>query len=173
MIAGQPTDTVVPDAVLALAHGRTVRAVWRNALGGLTFEIGQAAERVFVKWAPTDSGLNLGSEIARLQWAMAYTCVPRVLGNGGDDMGTWFTSEPLAGENALSARWRGDPAVVVRAIGEGLRALHDALPVDLCPFSWSLEERVADVERRAYANALAPERWHADHRHLSIAQALE
>ena len=60
MIAGQPsTDSVVPEAVLALADWRTVRAVWRNELGGLTFEIGQAAERVFVKWAPTDGGLDL------------------------------------------------------------------------------------------------------------------
>jgi len=29
-----------------------------------------------------------------------------------------------------------EPQTTVRTIGEGLRALHDVLPVEACPFSW-------------------------------------
>jgi kanamycin kinase len=36
----------------------------------------------------------------------------------------------------------------VRAIGEGLRALHDALPIDRCPFDWGVDKRVADAATR-------------------------
>jgi kanamycin kinase len=39
--AGPPTRTVdVPDAVRALAGARAITVVWENALGGLTFEVG-------------------------------------------------------------------------------------------------------------------------------------
>ncbi|MDN5762862.1 MAG: phosphotransferase [Microlunatus sp.] len=33
--------------------------------------------------------------------------------------------------------------MTVRSIGRGLRILHDALPVDDCPFDWSVQHRVA------------------------------
>ncbi|WP_296194248.1 phosphotransferase [uncultured Microbacterium sp.] len=36
----------------------------------------------------------------------------------------------------------------MRAVGAGLRALHDALPVKACPFSWSVAERIVDASRR-------------------------
>jgi kanamycin kinase len=145
--------------------------VWRNELGGLTFEVGSGADRAFVKWVPTGSGLDLTPEIARLQWAGAYTPVPRVLDHGGDEAGEWILTAGLEGESAVAERWLADPARAVRAIGAGLRALHDALPVDRCPFSWSLEQRLADAHRRA--NALDPARWHPHHRGLSVQQALD
>jgi kanamycin kinase len=36
----------------------------------------------------------------------------------------------------------------VRAVGEGLRALHDALPVDQCPWEWSVAARLANAATR-------------------------
>jgi kanamycin kinase len=57
-------------------------------------------------------------------------------------------------------------------MGAGLRALHDALPVVSCRFSWSVAERLADVQRRAALGALDPARWHEDHHHLNLERAL-
>ncbi|GKT28959.1 aminoglycoside 3'-phosphotransferase, partial [Aduncisulcus paluster] len=42
-------------------------------------------------------------------------------------------------------RWIDDPEPAVRAIGSGLRALHDLLPVGDCPYSWSVANRIAHV----------------------------
>lgn len=131
MLAGPPSrDVELPAAVEALARGCPVRAVWENALGGLTFEVA-GSERFFVKWAPASSGLDLGAEAARLSWAVAFTCVPRLLEQGSDQTGSWLVTSAIPGETAVSERWRAEPEFAVKAIGEGLRALHESLPVEL------------------------------------------
>ena len=43
------------------------------------------------------------------------------------------------------------PAPAVDAIGAGLRALHDALPVAGCPFDWSAGARVAEARLELHA----------------------
>jgi RimJ/RimL family protein N-acetyltransferase len=45
--AAGDTDPAVPAAVLALAGGRSLRLVWTNALGGMTFEFGYGPGRRF------------------------------------------------------------------------------------------------------------------------------
>ena len=173
MLAGVPDGGIdPPPEVKRIAGGRSLRPVWRNLLGGLTFELGSGASRRFIKWAPAGSGLDLDAEADRLEWAAKLTPVPHVVDRGGDDTGRWIVTSGLPGENAVSEPWRSQPAVAVRAIGTGLRALHDALPAQSCPFSWSLEERLAVVHQRAYAELLKPEEWHQEHRSLSVGQAL-
>ena len=135
--------THVPAAVEAAAAGRPVHLVWRNELGGLTFRIGDGPGRRFVKWSPGASGLDLAPEVERLVWAAPFTPVPEVLDAGADDSGWWLVTAGLPGDSAVADRWRAEPATAVAAIGKGLRAMHDALPVDGCPFSWSAEDRLA------------------------------
>jgi len=149
VIASEPREPVeVPRAVVGLAGGRGVRAVWRNELGGLTFQVGAGDARWFVKWAPAGSGLDLPAEAARLRWAGRYAAVPRVLDAGADEDGAWLVTAGLPGRSAVDERWKRDPATAVRAIGAGLRALHDTLPVADCPFDWSAERRLAAVPAR-------------------------
>ena len=136
-------EVVVPAAVEAVAGGRPLRAVWRNERGGLTFQVGSGRQRRFVKWSPAMSTIDLGLEAVRLRWAAAYHPVPAVLDLGGDEAGSWMVTAGLPGQSAVTDRWRETPEVAVTAIGEGLRAMHDALPVDTCPFSWSVETRLA------------------------------
>lgn len=168
-----PADgTQVPASVVAIAAGRPVTVVWRNELGGITFEIGTAGDRCFVKWVPRGLDLDLDRERTRLVWASAFTKVPAVLAHGGDVDGRWLATGALPGTNAISERWLAEPARAVAAIGAGLRAFHDALPVETCPFSWSIEDRLADIRRRAALGAIRPARWHADHQHLDLADAL-
>jgi kanamycin kinase len=141
-------------------------------MGGLTFEI-TGPEHVFVKWAATASGVDLDAEAIRLSWAQRFTPVPRVLEQGGDEAGTWMVTSPVPGETAVSARWREQPMLAVKAIGTGLRALHEALPVDVCPFSWSTESRIGEVQQRALSGELDPRRFHPIHRGLSVDRALD
>lgn len=147
--------------------------MWENELGGLTFQIGGGPARLFVKWAPTGSGIDLNQEAERLIWAARWTQVPRLLDRGSDAAGSWIVSAGLGGETAVSDRWRADPAPAVEAIGAGLRDFHEALPVASCPYSWSADERVADAVHRGVRGQLDPSRWHADHRDLELDDALE
>ena len=174
VIAGPPLRRVeVPASVQKVAAHRPVRAVWENELGGLTFEIGTESGRWFVKWAPAGSAIDLGREAERLVWAARWTRVPQLLDRGTDAAGSWIVTLGLGGDTAVSERWKAEPARAVREIGRGLRALHDALPVEGCPFSWSAEERVADARHRAASGRLDPRRWHPDRQHLDIEEALD
>jgi aminoglycoside phosphotransferase len=173
---GSPDDahrSKPPPRVAKLAAGRPAREVWENEAGGRTFEVGGAAGRYFVKWTPASSGIDLAQEATRLEWAGSYITVPRVLGQGAGDAESWLVTSALPGENAVTERWRADPATAVAAIGEGLRAMHEAMPVAACPFSWMAEDQLADARRRAGLGPFDPARWHPVHRSLSTEQALE
>ena len=87
-----------------------------------------------MKWVPVGSGLDLGREVERLRWVAPYATVPVVLDHGSDADGAWMVTAAVPGESAVSERWLADPARAVAAIGEGLRRLHAAAPVDACPF---------------------------------------
>lgn len=167
-----PPAVAVPPAVAALASGRPCQLVWENEAGGLTFEVGAGWDRRFVKWAPAGSPADLRPEAARLAWAEPYTPVPHVLGWGRDEGGSWLITAALPGHNAVDDRWAADPKTAVRAIGEGLRALHDALPVAECPFSWDVGQRLASARDRASAGRIDPAGWHAEHQALRLDDVL-
>jgi kanamycin kinase len=117
--------------------------------------------------------VDLDAEIQRLRWAGQYIVVPRVIRQGADDEGSWFLSAGLRGTTAVDERWTREPATAVRAIGAGLRALHDALPVDDCPFEWSAQDRVARANGYAAAATMDPSKWHESHQHLTVERGLE
>jgi kanamycin kinase len=178
MILESPVSLVspvspVPDRIRALAAGRPVRQVWQNEAGGITYEVGAAAERCFAKWAPAGSGIDLTREAARLSWAAAFTPVPPLLAHGTDEDGCWLVTAGLPGDSAVADRWRADPLVAVAAIGEGLRALHESLPVDGCPFAWTAEDRVAEAREHAASESLDVADWHEVHQGLDTQQVLE
>lgn len=167
------TEPSVPAAVTELAAGEPTRLVWHNEAGGLTYEAGTGARRRFIKWAPADAVLDLPGEADRLRWAFPYTPVPRLLDQGECADGTWIVTAALPGLSAVEPRWQADPGTAVRAIGAGLRAMHEALPVDSCPFSWRADDRVAVTRRLVDAGTVRqPSQWDPSHQHLSMDQAL-
>jgi kanamycin kinase len=145
LLSGRPAAPVaVPAGVRALV-GASPDVVWRNESGGLTFRLAGA----YLKWAPAGSGLDLDAEAARLAWAHRWTPVPELLDRGGDDEGTWIVTRALAGRSAVDERWLAEPETAARAIGAGLRAMHDALPVGDCPFDWGVPARIETAGRHA------------------------
>ncbi|MFF2453989.1 phosphotransferase [Isoptericola sp. NPDC058082] len=159
VLAAAPSDpVVVPERVRVLAGDDDVTPVWLNELGGLTFRLSAGpggeqpgAER-YVKWVPAGTPeLDLDAEAERLAWAGRYTPVPHVLDRGTDDAGAWLLTEGIPGRSAVDPRWLAHPGTAARAIGAGLRAMHDALPVDDCPFSWGVADRVSRLSPAARA----------------------
>lgn len=171
LFSGPPVEPVeVPPIVRALAGGEPVTAVWVNEAGGVTWQLGAGGGRRFLKWAQAGSGLPLVREAGRLRWAARWTPVPSVLDSGTDGHGDWLLTAGLPGDSAVDPRWRADPLTAVRAIGAGLRVLHDVLPVADCPFDWTARTRLADVHRRAAD--LRPASWHPEHAALSVPDVL-
>ncbi|MFN8077118.1 MAG: aminoglycoside 3'-phosphotransferase [Kineosporiaceae bacterium] len=153
-LSGPPSVPVaLPGGLEQLLAGDDPTCVWRNEAGGLTFALAPAGgpPRRYLKWAPagTAASLPLRAEAERLRWAAAFTPVPRVLGEGGDADGEWLLTAALPGRSAVEDPWRARPADAVRAVGRGLRALHDALPVAACPWRWSAGSRLARVREAA------------------------
>lgn len=139
----------VPEVVARIAAGRPTTPVWDNEVGGLTFQIGRGADREFVKVAYPHPAVDLHREAAKLRWAARYLTVPAVIGIGRDGPLEWLHTAGLPGATAVHPRWIADPRPAVRAIATGLRALHDRLPVDHCPFSWSVPSRLAPLSEAA------------------------
>lgn len=149
MTIPQP-DLPLPDEVIDLVGDRPVRAVWRNHLGGLTFRISDPRGDEYLKWSPAHREVDLGIEAAKLDWAAAWLPVPSVLSVGHSVSGTsWLHTSGLPGENAVAPRWVADPTTAARAIGTGLRRLHDTLPVRDCPWAWDLATRLPQVTGEA------------------------
>lgn len=147
-------DIPVPARVRALAGGAVLTPVWRNHIGGVTF---RTSDGRFIKHGPVDAETSMAAEARHLAWARPYTAVPEVLGGGDDGDEEWLVTRALPGRSAVDPRWIADPAVAVRAVGVGLRALHDALPVADCPFEWTVPVRIANARRRGI---LVPEELH-------------
>ena len=148
-IAGVPTgDEPVPGVAYRLAGGETITPVWRNMADGLTFRLGTSR---YLKWSPAAAGIDLTIEAERLAWAEAFISVPRILDQGEDEDAQWLLTTAIPGRSAVDPYWIARPAVTARAIGAGLRTLHDALPVDECPFDWGVETRLAGVDDRIRA----------------------
>ena len=165
----------VPAAVATIAGGRKLVPVWENEAGGLTFAVGDGdgEDRCFIKWAPAGSGLDLTAEADRMTWAGRFHPVPGPLDRGSDRAGSWLVTTALHGSSAVSPWWIADPATAVTAIGAGLRAMHDALPVAQCPFSWSAEERFADARTQAADGRLDPGTWNECHQGLTVGAAID
>lgn len=131
------TNPPVPLVVRRFSSNHEPQLVWTNERGGLTFRAGNH----FVKWNPRTTGLDLEQERLRLEWAIRWHPVPKVLNWGADDKAQWLVTAALPGEGAVMEPWRMRPLDAVRAIARGLRMLHDKLPVADCPFHWSVEAR--------------------------------
>ncbi|MFB8146480.1 phosphotransferase [Microbacterium sp. NPDC056003] len=138
-------DVPVPERVRALAHGAVLTPVWRNDYGGITF---RTDDERYIKHGPRNGESSLAGEAARLEWAGRWVRVPHVLEAGADDTEEWLVTRAIPGESAVAARWVAEPATAVRAVGEGLRALHDALPADECPYDWTVPSRIANAASR-------------------------
>lgn len=155
-IAAVPDGPVeVPSIVSLHAAGDTPVPVWRNTRGGLTFRLGEGVGARFIKWMPEGES-SLEGEAERLAWASAFIVVPRVIEAGSGDGGSWMLTAGLPGHGAVDARFGSDAStarVAARGIGAGLRRLHDALPVDACPYSWSVSRRIGRARSEGLAVA--------------------
>lgn len=177
----------MPNIVVDLAGGREVTPVWLNEFGGVTFSLsGEEYVKVYAdslpgslrSSPPADHAALLVAEAERMRWAIEYHPVPRILSSGPG----WLHTAALPGRSAVDPHWVARPRTATRAIGEGLRRLHDSLPVENFPFgapSWvPADAPPADLLVVCHGDACAPNtiigddaHWtgHVDLGHLGVA----
>lgn len=130
-------DIVLPELALTIAHGRPCVPVWRNENGGVTFAIG--ADEEYLKIETPGPDWDVAGELARLAWVSPFVPAPEPLGHGA----TWLHTLGLPGTSAVAAQWRARPEIAVPELGRALRHFHNTVPAQLCPFSWSVSDRVS------------------------------
>jgi kanamycin kinase len=134
----------VPVVVAKVAADNPIRLVWENGLGGRTYRVDTTDRAEYVKWAPDHPEVDLELEALKLAWAGRYIRVPEVLSHGRDSESSgWLHSVGIPGVSAIAPQWKAEPRRAARAIGAGLRILHDQLPVSECPWSWRIIDRSA------------------------------
>lgn len=136
----------LPPKAVELADGRPVRPVWVNQLGGITCAIGEPEPSEYLKWSPHHHEIDLPGEAERLRWAGEHLPCPEVIGTGSDADGEWLHTQALPGASAITDDWSGRTTEVVPELGRALRHVHDSLPVDECPWTWSVPDRLATQE---------------------------
>ncbi|HEY9294601.1 MAG TPA: aminoglycoside 3'-phosphotransferase [Microlunatus sp.] len=142
------TTADVPPVVAELAGGAPIRWIWANGVGGRTYRLDRGERTEYLKWAPDHEEIDLGLEADKLRWASAWTRVPEVLGHGRDSAtSAWLHTVGIPAQSAIAPRWKADPLTAARAIGAGLRALHDQLPVAHCPWSWRIADRTPMIKK--------------------------
>ncbi|MGF3055488.1 phosphotransferase [Microbacterium sp. YY-01] len=164
-LAGPPHErTPIPESLrgaleswgLGSAH---LRPVWQNSMGGLTFAVapGGAQHPVdyYAKWNPLTTGESLADEAERLAWLAGKHPAPQVVALTSDAAGEVLLTHALAGDSAVSARWQHEPETALRALGHGLRQLHE-VAIDQCPYSWRVEERQRHATTTAVVGAEPP-----------------
>lgn len=154
-----PAGTSVPFAITrwAAEHAKVVeKLVWRNELGGITARLAGSGDTpaLCAKWSPFD----LLPEAERLSWLSSRHSAPRMVDYEEVDDGWLLVSTELPGENAVSSRWKADPARAAFVIGEGLALLHTLDPT-ACLFEtpeWIGFQDDVDLLVVAHGDACAP-----------------
>ncbi len=115
---------------------------------------------------------TLRHESERMIWAAPYLPVPVVVAL--EELGgtTVLLTEALPGRDATDPNFRSDLPALVRALGQGLRAFHEAVGEEWCPFRFDLARALAHVEERVLTDDIDPTGFHEQHAHLTPAAAL-
>lgn len=164
-LAGVPAEPVSVPLGLRHAlelHGfgeATLAPAWLNSVGGLTFSIASGGPGssidFYAKWNPLSSGESLADEAERLRWIEGRHPAPRVVALVTNSTEEVLITEALPGESAVSEVWKDNSRIALRALGAGLRRLHE-LPVSECPFDWGIDARLSIADADASALCEAP-----------------
>ena len=137
--------------------------------GHPTYRLNRDGETRFLKLHP--AGSRIADEAVRLRWAQEFLPVPRLIEYGSDGDYDWLLTEGLPGVDATQIK--DDPRALVTALGEGMRAFHEAVPVRECPFDFTIPTALDHVRGRLAAGLIDPARdFHPEHAGLSAEAAV-
>jgi kanamycin kinase len=115
---------------------------------------------------------TLEGEAERMRWAGPHLPVPAVVAIERVGTASVLLTEALPGRDATDAGWRDDLPALVRSLGRGLRAFHEAVEPDRCPFRFERTRALGHVRRRVSEGDIESGGFHEEHAHLTPRAAL-
>ena len=137
-----------------------------------TWRLERDGETRYVKVAPSDTTVTLRAEAERMRWAAPYVRVPEVLDDGSQDGFDWLVTAEMPGTPATEDHRRPTPELLVPIVARGLRAFHEALPVDQCPFPFTIGVALALARDRLAAGRETWDDLHEEHKHMTVEEAV-
>jgi kanamycin kinase len=111
-------------------------------------------------------------ERERLLWVHKYLPVPAVIDAGSDTAVDWLVTAALDGTDATKHELLADPERLVPVLAQALAAFHAAVPVDECPFDFTMPTALEQVRQRIRDGVTEPTDLHPEYRHLTLDDAL-
>jgi kanamycin kinase len=173
-VPSSPDSPAPPPQLAEVAPGWTASLAYRLVPDLTTWRLtGPTGAVRFAKVAAASERYpTLRHESERMVWAAPYLPVPTVVAlHELGDVSVLLT-EALPGRDATHEEWRPDLPALVRALGRGLRAFHESVGEEWCPFRFDVGRALAHVEERVRTADIDPAGFHEQHAHLTPAAAL-
>ncbi|MGD0746324.1 MAG: aminoglycoside 3'-phosphotransferase [Acidimicrobiales bacterium] len=168
-----PDSPAPPPVLERLAPGGDATLAYRLVPGVTTWRLTSPGGAVRFAKVDTEGRFpTLRAECERMVWAAPYLPVPTVVTLDRDGGTTTLLTEALPGHDGTDPVRRNDVGALVAALGRGLRAFHEAVGEEWCPFRFDMARALDHVARRVAADDVDPAGFHDEHRHLSPAGAL-
>ena len=164
----------LPEPLAALLGDRDLTPITIGRSSSSTaWAIGEG-HRWVVKVQPIDElDTSLAGEAERMAWLAPFVSVPAVVATGSDGDLEWLVTEALSGSDATDAAHGHNAVSLVRLLGQGLRQLHDQVPVNGCPFDASTDTDLDRARQRLEAGRVDEADFEGLHRGLSAAKLYE
>jgi aminoglycoside phosphotransferase len=165
---------VLPEPVRAVVGDAELVPVTVGRSSATTIRVRRADGDWVVKVQPVDPlETSLADESERLRWLATFVPVPEVVAWGSDDGTEWLVMAALDGTDGTDPAHHVDVERLVRTLGLGLRAFHDAVPVAACPFDASTLVGLDRARARVEAGRVDPTDFQPIHHGLEPAELLE
>jgi len=171
----EPASPEPPAELAQLAPGWEPVLAYRLVPGLTTWRL--TSPTGAVRFAKVDASgghrfPSLLDEAERMVWAAPHLPVPRVLELAQLGAVSVLLTDALPGRDGTDPAWRHDRPGLVRALGRGLRAFHEAVDASSCPFRFERQRALEHVRRRIAADDVDPGGFHREHAHFTPAAAL-
>lgn len=168
-------STSPPPELAQVAPGWTATLAYRLVPSLTTWRLSHPDGAVRFAKIDTSDGPHypsLEDEAERMCWARAFLPVPRVVGLEQLGPVKILVTEALPGKDGTDPCWHRDLPALVRALGTGLRAFHEATDEASCPFRFDLDRALAHVHQRVVDNDIDSTGFHPEHAGLTPSAAL-
>jgi kanamycin kinase len=151
----------LPSQVIAAHRGWDALRPSRNEFVSAAWKlISPTGDVHFAKVGWSGRHPSMDDERVRLEWCAGKLPVPEVVDAGSDGEVEWLVTVALPGVDATDDRLRSDPESLVPLLGAGLRAFHEAMPADGCPFDFRLDVALPHCARRVREGSVPRDELH-------------
>lgn len=159
----------VPAHILDRYADWSIEVAWDYNGTPTTWRLTHPDGRVrYLKVKDATDPVSLRREAEAMRWTGRVLRVPTVVEADGRDGVDWLITDAMLGQSAIADEWRAHPDWLVPIVARGLRAFHDALPIDDCPFRLTIPDAIAQCRLRLDRGVESFDDLHEEHQPLGL-----